>query len=229
MKLFGFSLDDLQNEFGEKEKKRKPEFKSKRKREVKEKIVLEREVKVNVVKEEERKKRRNFDSKLEERSSIVTTTTTSTIHNTEKNKWMDSIVGAISEKPISTEKSNDTSVSSSSEEEDETFALVVSESLYNNKPPDVTTPSYKSSTTTTTTTTTQKKDASPIRRPIQNNTWKKYVRYLVLILLGIYALRTLMNVVLITREGKKHNDLRMELEMEERKIEHQQEAVQDSI
>ena len=38
-----------------------------------------------------------------------------------------------------------------------------------------------------------------------------------------------MNVVLITREGKKHNDLRMELEMEERKIEHQQEVVQDSI
>ena len=69
---------------------------------MKEKIVLEREVKVKVVKEEERKKQRNFDSKLEERSSIVTTTTTSTI-NTEKNKWMDSIVGAISEKPISTE------------------------------------------------------------------------------------------------------------------------------
>ena len=223
MKLFGFSLDDLQSEFGEKEKKRKPEFKSKRKREVNEKVVLEREVKVKVVKEEERKKRRNFDSKLEERSSILTTTTTSTIHNTEKNKWMDSIVGAISEKPIITRNSNDTSVSSSSEEEDETFALVVSESLYNNKPPDVTTPPYKSSSTTT------QKDASPIRRPIQNKNWKKYVRYLGLILLGIYALRTLMNVVLITREGKKHSDLRMELEMEERKIEHRQEAVQDSI
>ena len=234
MNLCGFTLDDLQNEFGEKE--RNQELKSERKGEVKEKHhVLE--VKKMKSKEEERsrkkkkdKRKRNFDSKLEERSTNVTTKST-TMHP-EKNKWMDSIVGVISEKPISTRKLNDTSVSSC-EEEDETFALVVSESLYNNKPPpNVTTPPSYISSSTENSSIKDTSSSSPIRhttRPIQNKSWKKNVRYLVLILLGIYALRTIMNVALITREGKKHNDLRIELEMEERKIKHQQEAVQDSV
>ena len=58
MKLFGFTLDDLQNEFGEKE--RNQELKSKRKGDVKEKHhVLE--VKKMKSKEEERSRKKKKD------------------------------------------------------------------------------------------------------------------------------------------------------------------------
>ena len=215
MKLFGFSLDDLQNDFGEKQQSTcfKSEEPKKKKRQEK------RRQRDDIPESSKEKKRRNFDSKLEKPVKIVETLNT-TVH-TQQNKWMNSILGAISEKPTSTRKLNDKSVTSPSED---TFEFIVSESLFQTPSDDVTIPIYKSSTKHDNITELSPIKHKPLR--IQKN-WKKYIRFVVLLLISIYVLRTLMNVAFITQEGQKHNNLRMELQMEELKIEHQQERAED--
>jgi hypothetical protein len=220
MKIFGFSLDDLQrSSTATVARAQNPTQRKRKKREEKRRENVEGKASdVKLL-----KKVVNFDSKLE-RSNVKTSTSQPPQQKQNSNKWMDSIVGAISEKPTLSKKS-DKWIDESREE----FVLLenVVTDLFDKAPPPPTPklPSSSSSSSYKPTTHIKNNDTVPIHNVDDTSrkafNFYRFIQYFVLILISIYVVRTVMAMISITSSKDNNNDLKMELRAEELKVERQ--------